>query len=681
MRPPASLLWLGLMAALTVVPGAAAQIMGSPAEGEKPVEEPVDDPYEGRFVYLRSGDPIALQASPFFAAALVPDTTENKGPFTPPDGLELDPRGNRPDLIERGVTLFRVPGSVAPRGLDGAPLPDAWKATLRSDLPSQPVFEHGAALRIPSDEVIVAFDPSTTLKHAKRLLSGPWDDLDARQLREFRPGIFICVLRNASAGRAFEASRMLTQVEGVLWAEPSFINVYLETPGGPPVGRALPSLPSSLTHQQTLESKFMGRVVSTVARDPEGFVWSAAIDGHFENEIDRWIVARDEGSNRILPIVVRERTHDGSRSVYMSGKGLAGNAPLDSYHEGASSYLISPVFDMAAYREVFVELWFWARFEDPVDQPRRVHDLGRVLLYDVTSKEYVYEYPIAPVGSTGDLTRGPGTDRGWRKLMFRVPIEKLATPLQVLVHFYSDGLGEAEGLYVDDIRVLYSTGDGGDPTSRDPTAHHQYAIMPRGQIAGWPARSDPAPHAVAAWSAGIPKKKEVIVALLDDGVTGQPGRPTRHRLRRRARRYRQQRDRHCRRGARGAPVAAAPRGRRPLDRAGHRRRRRARRGRPGRPLGLDRRGAGGDHARDHRRDRLRPDRRGRGRRRGAPPLQRCRRLSLLAERVDAPDLRRCVEHRGRAQGAGQRGRALLVEIGREQGGARSPRAGNLAARH
>jgi subtilisin family serine protease len=514
MRLPALLLWLGLMTSPAVVPVTLAQSMATqPAESG----ELLDDPHEGRFVYFRAGAPITLQASPLHAAALVPDTSEQKGPLTPPDGLELDPRGNRPDLIERGVTLFRVPSSVAPRGLDTTPPPDAWQVTLRSGLPSQPVFEHGAALRIPSDEVVVAFDTATTLKDAKRLLAGSWDDLDAQELREFRPGSFICVLRDASAGRAFEASRMLTQLEGVLWAEPSFINVYLETPGGPPSGRALPGFPSSLTHHQTLESKYLARLVSTVDREPEGFVWSTAIDGHFENDIDRWIVARDEGSNRILPMVVRERTHDGKRAVYMSGKGLAGNSPPDPYLEGASSYLISPIFDLAAYREVFVELWFWARFEDPVDAPRRVHDLGRVLLYDAESKEYVREYPIAPVGPTGDLTRGPGTDRGWRKLMFRVPVDTLARPLQVFVHFYSDGLGEAEGLFVDDIRVLYSTGDGGDPFSRDPAVQHQYAIMPRGQIAGWPASSDPASHAVAAWSAGIPKK-DVIVALLDDGV-------------------------------------------------------------------------------------------------------------------------------------------------------------------
>ena len=83
----------------------------------------------------------------------------------------------------------------------------------------------------------------------------------------------------------------------------------------------------------------------------------------------------------------------------MSGKGLAANVPPDPYLEGASSYLISPIFDLAAYREVFVELWFWARFEDPVDAPRRVHDFGRVLLYDVAKR------------STSTSIRSPPSDR------------------------------------------------------------------------------------------------------------------------------------------------------------------------------------------------------------------------------------------------------------------------------
>lgn len=514
MQLRARLLCLGLLASVALISSAATQT-ADPRLAED--EGLLDAPREGRFVYLRDGAPITLQASPLYAAALAPYASAHKGPLTPPDGLELDPRGSRPDLVERGVTLFRVPNSVAPRGLDTEPPLDAWQVALSSGLPAQPVFEHGAALRIPSDEVVVAFDPATTRGEARRLLSEVWDDLDARSLQGFRPGIFICLLRSSSAGRAFEVSRSLAEVEGVLWAEPSFINVHLETPGGPPVGQSRFAQASSMTHVQKLQSKYVNRMLPTTHRDPEGNAWRVAIDGHFEFDIDDWIVARGEGSNRVLPEVVRDRTHDGQRAVYMSGAGLAANKPPDPYLEGISTYLMSPIFGLAGFKEVFVELWFWAQFEDPVDAPRSVHDFGRVLLFDIEAKEYVHEHPIVPVGPSGDLTRGAGTHDGWRKLMFRVPIQKLERPLQLRVHFYSDGIGGAGGFYVDDIRVLFGTGDGGDSFSSVPDAVHQYAITPRRQIAGWPARGDPSVDASAAWIAGA-REENVIVALLDDGV-------------------------------------------------------------------------------------------------------------------------------------------------------------------
>jgi hypothetical protein len=98
--------------------------------------------------------------------------------------------------------------------------------------------------------------------------------------------------------------------------------------------------------------------------------------------------------------------------------------------------------------------------------------------------------------------------------MFRVPVQKLERPLQLRVQFYSDGTGGAEGLYVDDIRVLHGLGA--------PDARWQYSLWPRGQIASRPAPDDPAVEGAAAWSVG-PVRQEPVVALLDDGVeAGHP---------------------------------------------------------------------------------------------------------------------------------------------------------------
>ena len=117
MRLPLLLLLVVLLAtvALVTVHEATAQ---APVSDPTESEELLDDPHQGRFVYLCSGAPILLQASPLYAAAVAPNRIGAKGLHTPPDGLELNPLGDRPDLIESGVTLFRVPYSAAPRGLE-----------------------------------------------------------------------------------------------------------------------------------------------------------------------------------------------------------------------------------------------------------------------------------------------------------------------------------------------------------------------------------------------------------------------------------------------------------------------------------------------------------------------------------------------------------------------------------
>jgi len=490
--------WLSFVGFILVVATVAA--------GESEPGESLDDLDEGRFVYFRSDGRVELEASSWYAVSLAPRTADRGVRVTPPDGLEFDPRSLRPDLIERGLSLFRVPDVVAPRGIETPP-PNAWLATLGSGLPAQPVFEQGAALRIPSDEVVVAFAPTTTREEAMRLLAGVTEELDAERFEELRPGRFVAVLKNATAGRAFEVSRLLSDVEGVFWAEPSFINLFLQTPGGPPVTPSLTTGPELFTHVQMLEAKAGGGAPLGREREPEED-WRLVLDAHFESAVEEWTVARDIGSNRVLPLISRDRAHGGNRSVYMSGKGLAGNRPQDPYADGASAYLSSPIFTLVNYSDVFVELYVHARFERPQERPPRIFDFGRVLLYEPATGEFVQQYPIAPVIPTGDY--------GWRKLLFRVPLENRRGAFQLIVHFFSDGTGGAGGLFVDDIRVLGTYGSD-TSFSEDPAASGQYAVTPRGQIGGRPTADDPVADAAAAWSLGH-SKNDVIVALLDDGV-------------------------------------------------------------------------------------------------------------------------------------------------------------------
>jgi subtilisin family serine protease len=115
------------------------------------------------------------------------------------------------------------------------------------------------------------------------------------------------------------------------------------------------------------------------------------------------------------------------------------------------------------------------------------------------------------------MTRDPLTDRGWRRLLFRVPVALRSRPLQLVVQFVSDGSGAAEGLYVDDIRVLMTRGKPGFTPADDPLVRQQYVLASNTQIAGRPTETDPAVCAAAAWKAGF-SYGDLRIAVLDDGV-------------------------------------------------------------------------------------------------------------------------------------------------------------------
>ena len=87
---------ISLFASLSTVPATIAQPMTARTAASGEV---LGDPRTGRFSYLRSGVPVTLQASPLYAAALVTKTTDHEGSLTPPDGLELDPRGKKRSLV------------------------------------------------------------------------------------------------------------------------------------------------------------------------------------------------------------------------------------------------------------------------------------------------------------------------------------------------------------------------------------------------------------------------------------------------------------------------------------------------------------------------------------------------------------------------------------------------------
>jgi subtilisin family serine protease len=473
------------------------------------------------FAYPHGRASIRLVPSDRYAATLARDEQERGAAATPPPGLVLDPRSSRPELVERGLTLFRAAPVVPPKGLEPPPRRLPWLAVLDAGLPGQPVFEQGAVLRIPTDQVLVAFDRELSADDVRTALRAASDELKWSTVVPLRAGAWLAKLEDATGGRAFEASRALAELPIVLYAEPNFVSVFLETPASAPELPPAPRKPT-LGMIAGIETPPGVKLRASWDNAPLDSSWQDLLDGSFEADWGGWMAAREETASRTAPVVTEYRAHSGRRSAYMTAADLAGRKPPGPYPENANAYLFSPPFDLSDAEDAFVELWTWAQLEDPLVEPRVAYDYGRALLFDQADGAFVMAVPLAPGVESGDMTRHPGTDRGWRRLLFRVPVALRAKPLQLVIQFVSDGSGTAEGLYVDDVRVLVSRGKPGFLPAQDPLARAQYVLASHAQIAGRPTASDPAVRAAAGWKAG-PAFGDLRVALLDDGVeSGHP---------------------------------------------------------------------------------------------------------------------------------------------------------------
>lgn len=471
-------------------------------------------PEEGGFSYLHRGQPVLLVPSTRYAAAIARDELERSTQQHAPEGWVIDPRSAREELMRRGLTLFRLPFRSGIKGLEPQRPRAQWTDSLAAGLAGQPVFELGSVLRIPTDEIVVAFPAGTTTLRARRILRPLRRSAGLRRIVPLRPHAYVVTLERFEAGRALQISRAIAGLEGVRSAEPNFVTVFLEHPGPSP---ALPPAPAALevfTPPRPLEAPPGWRQIPRWERVREIGTWQVLVDGHFEGDVTDWSVAHAASASRIEPAVTDFRSHDGTRSVYMSAVELAGKRAPGPYGENANAFLLSPSVGLAGYADVFVELWFWGRFEGRAGEPPQAADFGRVLLLDGTSGRFTLAHPIAPTEFTGDLADDPTTDRGWRRMLFRVPDAFRGPDVRVVVQFVSDARDGAEGLYVDDVRVLASSGV---PWTNDLPTVRQWALSPLGQVATRPAPEDPVPHAARAWRYGD-VSSDVPVALLDDGV-------------------------------------------------------------------------------------------------------------------------------------------------------------------
>jgi subtilisin family serine protease len=231
--------------------------------------------------------------------------------------------------------------------------------------------------------------------------------------------------------------------------------------------------------------------------------WSEILYETFESGAPGW-----QAVGVPVPAITTYRAVAGSRSAYMTGGGVA---PPGPYPNNSSSQLHSPLLNLAGFEEVYVDLWFFARYEDP--QPPDFFDYALVFLVQGTSS-YLLEPLIVPY--TGDLAADPTSFNGWRHMVARVPPSWRLNGVKVVVQFTSDVSIGAEGVYVDEVWVGGTPDVDSELIGNDSYSARQYELKNAGQIANFGDDTNDL-NAPEAWAAQA-VSPGVVLAIIDDGV-------------------------------------------------------------------------------------------------------------------------------------------------------------------
>jgi len=475
-----------------------------------------------KYGYYYKGKFISLSASKRLVA--ISEAGVAFGAFVRAQGLTRDPLSEQEPLKKRNLGLYSlpIPKTKTEERIDLQAQMENFRQTTHEE--TQPVFEQGQALLIPSDEVIVAFKKATNLAQAQSYLEPYRKTQGILEVREHRKNTYVLRIDNPSNGRVYQVCQFLGQLDEIDFAEPNHIVVFLDElqVSMPPGGlardlRGREEKPKSERESEVLSESFYE------TRSSVG--WTVLIDESFEGASlpAGWSTGRwDNRFTDAYWSVTSYRSHAGTRSIYATGGGTQGVAPPGHYPNNSNSWLDTPSLNLASYEEVYIELWFYAKYEDP-PWAGNVRDYGQVGIYEPASGNTSFLcldlYPCVPclaVRYTGDLTADPTTDNGWRRALLRVLPALRRNGVRVRFAFWSDGDGTEEGLYIDQVRIVGTTEVDADPLGNDTYGARLYEFKNAGQIAGL-GNDDNDLHLPEAWDL-VPVSPDVVVAVIDSGV-------------------------------------------------------------------------------------------------------------------------------------------------------------------
>ena len=209
-----------------------------PAVAALVVQQAAGHAQESPYSYFFEGRLVVLEASPDLVAvrADAPEPPAVEGASWRRDRLS-----ERGALRDTGFVLYRLGADAAKNTEVKAPRRSATALARDAGVALQPVFELGGAVKIPSDEVIVAFAAETDFVAAESAL-GARGDLGVLGLRPLMKNTFVVTISGADDGRAFAVSRDLSLIPGVAYAEPNFVVVMNPAPPVIRPGAFVPNL-------------------------------------------------------------------------------------------------------------------------------------------------------------------------------------------------------------------------------------------------------------------------------------------------------------------------------------------------------------------------------------------------------------------------------------------------------
>lgn len=472
---------------------------------------------EERYSYYYKGSLVSLNPSKRFIA--IEEGIPSFSSFVENNQLVKDPLSEIGPLKNRSLGLYRTPVSKGKK----ASRPDlSSKIPLFSDTTggiAQPVFEQGEALLIPTDEVIVGFKNETTLPEVRTYLAPYLNSLGILDVKEHRVNTFILKIDNPSNGRAFEVARQLSALDQISFSEPNHIVIMLRDT----------RLESPVIKEKFRDEEFIIAYRGTKGSplnvtNQSGPQWTTLASLDFESETlpEGWVVGYSPDHANAYWGPTSHQAHGGSsRSLYCAAQGEEAVNPPGPVPVNMSAGLLSPLFDLSIYEEVYFELWFYAKNElvqDTNGNPTLL-DYPRFYIVDDNSRDFDSAWLAIPY--TGDCTIDPTTSNGWRKLLFRVPPRLRVPNAYFIVAYFSDDFNQTEGAYIDDIRIIGTSDVDTEPLSNDIYSARQYELKNVGQIAGLVnSRNDM--HIPETWEI-VSVSPDITVAVIDDGV--EPDHP------------------------------------------------------------------------------------------------------------------------------------------------------------